>query len=333
MRSSRTALFSSLVFFCVVLPAVAQEAVRYGYINGQVFLRDGQPAPFIEVRLDGFTTGVNTSVITDPAGRFQFGGLIAGKMYTLTIDLHDYQPVRRSIDLSMTHDYESVTLQPKPSDKAREVPPEGPTATIDARIAQITPEAKSEFQVGQKALEAKDGPGAIAHFQKAIELFPNYAEAYQLMGGAYLGGGNLAMAESAFVKAVTIEERMVNAQLALGLTRNLMGKTREAEQPLQRAVQLDPKNPDAHFELAKNQFALQKFPDAQKQAEQSLQLKPQNPPVYVVLGYSLLRQQKALEAEEAFRKFLKIAPSDPMAGDIRQVLAMIEQHQKQTRQP
>ena len=65
------------------------------------------------------------------------------------------------------------------------------------------------------------------------------------------------------VAIVTIEERMVNAQLALGLTRNLMGKTREAEQPLQKAVQLDPKNPDAHFELAKNQFALQKFADAE----------------------------------------------------------------------
>jgi Flp pilus assembly protein TadD len=119
----------------------------------------------------------------------------------------------------------------------------------------------------------------------------------------------------------------------LGLTRNLMGKTREAEQPLVKAVQLDPKNPDAHFELAKNQFALQKFADAEAQAAKSLELKPQNPPVYVVLGYSLLRQKKVPQAEEAFRQFLQIAPASPMAPDIKQLVATIEQHEKQTRQP
>jgi Flp pilus assembly protein TadD len=124
----------------------------------------------------------------------------------------------------------------------------------------------------------------------------------------------------------------VNAQLALGLTRNLMGKVREAEQPLVKAVQLDPKNPDAHFELAKNQFALQKFADAEAQAAKSLELKPQNPPVYVVLGYSLLRQKKVPEAEAAFQHFLQLAPGSPMAGDVRQVEAMIEQHESQTRQ-
>ena len=53
--------------------------------------------------------------------------------------------------------------------------------------------------MSEKALDAKDGPGAIAHFRKAIELYPNYAEAYQLLGGAYLGGGNLPEGVRAFI--------------------------------------------------------------------------------------------------------------------------------------
>jgi Flp pilus assembly protein TadD len=78
---------------------------------------------------------------------------------------------------------------------------------------------------------------------------------------------------------------------------------------------------------------LQKFADAEAQAAKSLELKPQNPPVYVVLGYSLLRQKKVTQAENAFRRFLEIAPTSPMATDVRQVEAMIEQHERQTRQP
>jgi tetratricopeptide (TPR) repeat protein len=304
-----------------------------GHITGQVRFDNGQLVDNARVQLRSDMIAYQTETITDRQGRFTFDGL-PPTTFHLTIEFPGYRTYTGFIDISMSKmSYEGITLQRDRSKDVKDVPPEGPNATVDARVAQIPAEAKAEFQEGQKSLDKKDGPGAIVHFQKAIELFPNYAEAFQLLGGAYLGGGNLAMAESAFLKAVTIEERMVNAQLALGLTRNLMGKTREAEQPLQRAVQLDPKNPDAHFELAKNQFALQKFPDAEEQAQKSLELKPQNPPVYVVLGYSLLRQKKVSQAEEAFRHFLEMDPKNPMAADVRNVEAMIEQHERQTRQP
>jgi tetratricopeptide (TPR) repeat protein len=305
-----------------------------GQINGVVFFKDGQPADHIMVHLQGTRSGVDIDRATDPQGKFSFGGLFRRDVYSITIEARGFQPVNNHYDLSIgPRAYDSITLRPVPSGEPPNVPPEGPKATLDARQLQISKEAKSEYLLGQKQMEAKEAEDAIAHFKKAIDLFPNYAEAYQLLGGVYLGQGNLALAEQAFAKAVAIESRLPNAQLALGLTRNLMGNTPAAERPLQTAVELDPKNPDAHFELAKNQFALQKFPEAQVQAEQSLELKPQNPPVYVVLGYSLLRQKKVTAAEEAFRRFLKLAPTSPMAGDIREVVAMIEQHQKQTRQP
>jgi Flp pilus assembly protein TadD len=326
MRLLRSFLASSLL--------LVGTSAWAGHITGQVRLDNGQLADNVRVQLRSDSIAFQTETLTDRQGKFVFDG-IPLTIFHLWIEFPGYHTYNTTIDISMSKmSYEGITLQRDRSKDVKEVPPEGPNAVVDARVAQIPDEAKSEFQAGQKSLDAKDGPGAIKHFQKALDLFPNYAEAYQLLGGAYLGGGNLALAEAAFVKAVAIESRMVNAQLALGLTRNLMGRTQEAEAPLQRAVQLDPKNPDAHFELAKNQFALQKFPAAEAHAAKSLQLKPQNPPVYVVLGYSLLRQKKVSEAEEAFRHFLQLAPASPMAGDVRQVEAMIEQHQRQTtRQP
>ncbi|MFL6301822.1 MAG: tetratricopeptide repeat protein [Terriglobales bacterium] len=321
-------LRSLLALSFVLLSTVAWA----GHITGQIRLDNGQLADNVRVQLRSDTVAFQAETQTDRQGRFVFDG-IPLTVYHLWVEFPGYRTYNATIDISMSKmDYQGITLQKDRSKDVKDVPPEGPNATVDARVAQIPADAKSEFQAGMKSLDTKNGADAIKHFQKAIELFPNYAEAYQLMGGAYLGGGNLALAESAFVKAVTIEQRMVNAQLALGLTRNLMGKTREAEQPLQTAVQLDPKNPDAHFELAKNQFALQKFADAEAQAAKALELKPQNPPVYVVLGYSLLRQKKVPEAEAAFRHFLQLAPTSPMAGDVKQVQAMIEQHENQTPQ-
>jgi Flp pilus assembly protein TadD len=305
-----------------------------GEINGVVFFKDGQPADHILVHLQGTRSGVDIDRATDPQGKFSFGGLFRRDVYSLTIEARGFQPVTTHYDLSIgPRAYDSITLRPLPSEQSPNIPPEGPKGTLDARQAQIPDEAKAEYLQGQKQMEGKNSESAIAHFKKAIEFFPNYDEAYQLLGGIYLGVGNLPLAEQGFAKAVAIERRLANAQLALGMTRNLMGNTPAAEAPLQAAVELDPKNPDAHFELAKNQFALQKYAEAQSHAQKSLALRPDNPPVYVVLGYSLLRQKRAAEAEEAFRQFLKMEPGSPMASDIRQTLAMIEQHERQTRQP
>jgi tetratricopeptide (TPR) repeat protein len=324
MRLLRSSLFFSLLLFATCAWA--------GHITGQVRFDTGQPVDNARVQLRSEMVAFQTETQTDRQGRFVFDGLPLTTFHLL-IEFPGYHAYNTTIDISMSKmSYEDVTLRKDRSKDAKEVPPEGPTATVDARLAQMPPEAKTELDQGMKRSAARDLAGALEHYKKAVELFPSFAEAYFVMGGVYLEQGSLKLAEEAFNKAVQIENRLANAQLALGLTRNLMGRTREAEPPLQRAVELDPKNPDAHFELAKNQFALQKFPNAEAHAEKSLELKPQNPPVYVVLGYTLLRQKKAAEAEDAFRHFLQIAPTSPMAADIRQTVAMIEQHERQTRQ-
>src|SRR5207253_1304392 len=80
---------------------------------------------------------------------------------------------------------ELITLKSLPGTKLPGAE-EGTATTIDARIAGITPEAKKEFDAGQKAVNANDFAGAIPHLQKAVELYPKYAEAYQLLGLAQI---------------------------------------------------------------------------------------------------------------------------------------------------
>src|SRR5262249_21068208 len=136
-----------------------------------------------------------------------------GKMYTLMIELRGYEPVRRSIDLSMTHAYESITLQPEMSDKVREVPPEGAGAAVNARLLQVSDEAKKEFAAGRQAMVANDLMASVDHLQKAVELAPNFAEAYQLMGGAYLQLNRLAASRKALEQAISIDDHLPGAHV------------------------------------------------------------------------------------------------------------------------
>ena len=58
-------------------------------------------------------------------------------------------------------------------------------------------------------------------------------------------------------------------------------------------------------------------------ARKSIALKETNAGVHIVLGYSLLRQGKPEDAKQAFQRFLKLDSNSPMAVDVKNVIAQI----------
>ena len=288
--------------------------------TGEVRYESNSPAAFVQVELwtDGEASW-RTITTTDRTGKFHAGTPCMVIQYR--INAPDYRPVYGRVDMSVKpcRALEWITLR---SDKKNPAPPAG---VIDGRIAAIPPEAKTEFEAGQFNVNSNNYSDAIPHLQKAIDLYPRYAEAYQLLGVAHLQLNHGPEAESSLVKAVEIEDRMPRAQYLLGVLYARTSRANLAEKPFTRFAELEPQNPDAQFELAKVYFALSKFPEAELHARSAIKLKEPKPGVYIVLGYALLRQKKADDARRAFQQFLKIDPNGPMAGDMKSVIAQIDQ--------
>jgi Flp pilus assembly protein TadD len=292
--------------------------------QGQVRYENNTPAQFIQVELwtDGETSW-RTFAITDRTGKFHTGAPCMVIQYK--IEVPGFRPVSGQVDMSINpcRALELMTLKALPGTKipGSEAPHSG---MIDARVAAIPAEATKEFDAGQKAVNSNDFAAAIPHLQKAISLYPKYAEAYQLLGVAQLQTQQGPQAESSLVKALEIEDRMPRVQYLLGVLYAKTNRANLAEKPLNRFAELDPQNPDAHFELAKVCFALNKFPDAEMHARKSIELNEGNTGVYPVLGYALLRQNKAKDARQAFQRFLKVDPTSPMAADVKATIAQID---------
>lgn len=293
--------------------------------SGVVRYDNNAPAQFVEVELwtDGEASW-RTITTTDRMGKFHAGAPCMVIQYR--INAAGYRPVYGRVDMSIKPcrvlEWVTLKVDPKSAQNKKEVPASG---VIDSRIAGIPPEAKVEFEAGQLNLNSNSYSDAIPHFEKAISLYPRYAEAYHLLGVAHIQLNHAPQAESALLKAIEIEDRMPQAQYLLGVLYAMTSRSNLAEKPLTRFAELDPQNPDAHFELAKVDFALNKFLDAEVQARTAIKLKETKPGVYVVLGYSLLRQKKAADARRAFQQFLKVDPSGPMADDMKNLIAQIDQ--------
>ena len=259
--------------------------------TGVIRYENNAPAQFVQVELwtDGEASW-RTITSTDRMGKFHAGTPCMVIQYK--IDAPGYHQIWGRVDLSIKpcRVLEWVTLKVDPQSEAakKQVPAAG---VIDSRIAGIPPDAKVEFEAGQLNINSNDYSDAIPHLEKAISLYPRFAEAYQLLGVAHLQLNHGAQAESSLIKALEIEDRMPKAQYLLGVLYAMTSRANLAEKPLTRFAELDPQNPDAHFELAKVDFSLNKFwmPKSSPNVDQAERIKPG---VYVVLGYALLRQRK-----------------------------------------
>jgi tetratricopeptide (TPR) repeat protein len=321
---------ASLALSVLIISALAQAQSQSGAeeginFQGEVRYEDNTPAQFVPVEL--WTDGESSWRIvtkTDPFGKFHVGAPCM--MIQYKVDTTGYRPVWGRVDMSTNpcRAHEWITLKATPEAKAR-IAGTPASGVVDARIAAIPAEARTEFDAGQKAVSNDDFSGAIPHLQKAITLYPRYAEAYQLLGVAQLQTQQGAQAEASLLKAIEIEDRMPQAQYLLGVLLAKTNRADKAEKPLQRFAELDPENPEAHFELAKVSFALSKFAEAEAHARNAIKLKEPNSGVYIVLGYALLRQEKAADAKHAFRQYLRLDPDSLKAADIRNLVAQIDQ--------
>jgi Flp pilus assembly protein TadD len=301
-----------------------------GFIRGQVLYVDHRPADHVIVRLRSDKADVLTETQTDALGRFNFDGLPLSTFH-LTIEGQGFHPYSSDIDISMSRQaFEQITLRLEKEPGTKEVPAAG---TVNARIAQIPAEASKEFGLGKQRMQAQDGSGSIEHFQKSIALYPNYAEAYQLLGVVHMEMGKFIDAEPELQKAAELEPKLATAYFALGICRNQLAKYPEAEVALAHGLELEPNSADGHYHIAEAYWNLGRFDDSEPHARKALALNPDMAPAHVLVGNSMLRKRDAPGALKEFKEYLRLAPRGEFAPATSAAVERLEKGLQQAANP
>jgi TolB-like protein/Flp pilus assembly protein TadD/predicted Ser/Thr protein kinase len=134
---------------------------------------------------------------------------------------------------------------------------------------------------------------AIALFEKATTLDPEYAAAWSALGGVYsLKGGFLGMPELAVKaaeylrRALSLKPSLVQAHTWLGAALVMLGRINEAVASMQEALRLEPDNADAHAALGRA-FWMGKgdVPRAIEHLRQAIMLNPESGYAYLQLSF------------------------------------------------
>jgi tetratricopeptide (TPR) repeat protein len=250
-------------------------------LNGKVVNVEKKPIENAQVNLRNTTTGKVTSTKANKKGEFSFRRLFAGK-YEITVEREGYTSYTGQLEIK-----------------------EGSSPKVEVTLAvELTAEQKKEaeavgaFKKGADLFKEKKTEEAMQEFQKAIDLKPDFFEAY-------------------LNKGILLFQSM---------------KDEEAEKCILKAQELKPDDPkpkeilaNIYFEQAKTLLENDKLDEALEKLKVVSATRPDYPYLNFLFGYAYYKKNVKEDAIKHFELFLQQEPNSPQ---VAQVKALLEELKK-----
>ena len=177
------------------------------------------------------------------------------------------------------------------------------------KALQIKPDyADAHNNLGNALLQKGRVDEAITHYQKALQITPDFAEAHYNLGNALLQKGDVDEAITHYQKALQINPDNAEAHDNFGMALLKMGRVDEAITHFQKGLQIEPDHVEAHNNLGNALLQKGDVDEAITQYQRALQIKPDYMEAHYNLGMALLQKGKVDEAIAQYQQALQIKP-------------------------
>ena len=189
-------------------------------------------------------------------------------------------------------------------------PPDGGKIPVTTASA----DAKAEFLQGRDLVDKLVITDSIEHFQKAVQLDPNFASAELSLANSAPTGGEFF---EHLHKAVSLADKASNGEKLLILATEAGANNNPAKQKeyLDQLVAAYPNDERAHFNLGGYYFGQQDFPQAIEHYRKATEIAPSYSSAFNLLGYAYRQNADYPNAETAFQKYIELIPKDPNPYD------------------
>jgi tetratricopeptide (TPR) repeat protein len=174
----------------------------------------------------------------------------------------------------------------------------------------LVPEkASKEVQRSEKSLRSGDVRGSAEHLEKAIQIYPDYLQAHNLLGTRYMSLGEYPQAVAEFQKAAAIDPNLAPTYLSLSVAFFFAGHYADAEIAGRRALELDPESAGTRYVLGRSLIQQGKgTPEALELLRQS---EGAFPNARLVLALVLSERGETPQVIAELGQYVKEAPVDP----------------------
>jgi len=321
VRSTAGRLAAVAVAAIVMLAYAAGAGAQVtGMVRGKV--KDASGAPVADAKVTIIQKGNKTGreVKTGKKGDFVQMGLNPG-IYVLTAEKGDLKgTLETQVHLG---DAEEIEIK---------IGHAAPSADQAAKSAAL----QKSFDEGVALSKAGKHDEAIAKFNETLGLAPNCQDCYYNIGYSNIQKKDYAAAEAAFKKALELKPDYVDAWNGLANVYNTEGKTDLAIEASGKAAQYSGGGAAAaaggggggSASALYNQGVILwnagKFPEAKEKFEAATKADPNNADAQYRLGMANVNLGDMPGAVSAFEAYLKAAPTGPHADEVKGFIAAMK---------
>ena len=183
---------------------------------------------------------------------------------------------------------------------------------VDARQLSIPKKARKEYEKAVRDLENGKTPGAIAHFQNALKIAPDFYDAHFQLGLQY-SKDDPAQAEQELTRAAELNPRVADPLVVLGFVYLYTGRFKDAIEVLDHAADMDPTPARALYYLGSALYETGQSSRAEKVLKRSFSLDPAIHLVHLALANIYLKEARYNEALRELEAYLKEEPQAPQS--------------------
>lgn len=199
--------------------------------------------------------------------------------------------------------------------------------SISATSYNAPKDAKKAYDKGIESMHKGKNDDAAKSFEKAVDVYPKYADAWYQLGRMRTAADDRERARDAYRRALDADAKLVGPSVELGLLALNEKKWKDAAEYLDRAVKLDPVDyPQAWFGSAVAHYTMHEYDPAEKAAREAIKLDPKkrNPRMGYLLGLVLAEKQDFAGATTLLREYLKNTPEATDGDTVRKQLLQLE---------
>jgi tetratricopeptide (TPR) repeat protein len=217
---------------------------------------------------------------------------------------------------------EWVHVRPKDPNQAVGGKPQG---QISASEMAVPDKARKEFDKGLEEFNKNNFKEADKHLEKAVEIYPKYARAWDVIGVIKAKSGDHAGAKESWQKAIDADDRNASAYFHLARVSIMNQQPGEAQKLVEKGLTAAPGEPEGLYLLTASEAMQGKWDEALANARKVHKGEhKQYADVHMIAAQGLAAQNQPKQAIEEYEVYLKEYPDSPRAAQVRQNMAQLQ---------
>jgi tetratricopeptide (TPR) repeat protein len=261
--------------------------------------------------------------LSDDQGNYEFRGMIAGRYRMIATNPNDPEQYSERAESDTTRAYSNrlqidIYLR-QPLHSSKEKPNPGTLNIVEA-TQEIPKQARQAYEKGLKFQKDNQAEKALASFNQAIEIYPEYFQALTDRGNLLMQYNKLPESLTDFERALQINPKYSPALRGAAYCNIQHRKYEQAIVQLEKSIAYEPKIPLTHMLLGYAYLSLNRYDEAKQALQQALKLGADNVArarVYLAEVYA--HEQKFKEAADEIRAYLRLRPDAADAESLRRL--------------